>query len=127
MVVGALIWTHVTPAFTGGDVDSDQGYGGELRVVGPWQGHDQVLWRRRAAEENQENLMQTARLALATTVIVVTTLIGSANAQGQPGAGKASEAKRAECRIEANRKGLVGAAKRTERQSFMQNCVHGSN
>jgi hypothetical protein len=98
-----------------------------LSFVGLWQGRDQVPWRRKAAWQNPENLVQTPRLVLAVAMVVVTAFAGSANAQGQPGAGRALEAKRTECRIEANRKGLVGAVKRAERQSFMQNCVHGSN
>ncbi len=48
-------------------------------------------------------------------------------AQGQPERGQGPAAKRAECRLEADRKGLVGPARRAERQIYMQRCVHGAN
>jgi hypothetical protein len=59
-------------------------------------------------------------------VIALTVFATRALAQGQRSDSKGLAATRAECRVEANRKGLVGQAKRTERQSFMQKCVHGS-
>jgi hypothetical protein len=55
------------------------------------------------------------------------------SAQQGPGPARGSEAgrtpattqKQADCRRQADEKGLMGPSKRNERRSFMQSCVHG--
>ena len=67
-------------------------------------------------------------LAVATSVCLLLVPADLARAQG-PVQGRSQvmtpEARRADCRAQASRRGLVGQSNRSERQAFMQKCVHG--
>jgi hypothetical protein len=72
--------------------------------------------------------MRSAFSILPVIAIGLVATVGPAMPQGRPpGSGQGLEAKQSECRLQANRKGLVGPAHRADRQAFMQKCVHGAN
>jgi hypothetical protein len=70
------------------------------------------------------SIITLAALCLATGAAVAQQGPGPARGSGA-GQDQAMAKKQADCRRKADEKGLRGLAKRSQRQAFMQGCVHG--